>query len=34
MSERIFEGREKLEWIVRCGWKGLCPRCGEGKMFR
>ncbi len=24
---------DKLHWILRCGWKGLCPRCGEGKMF-
>jgi uncharacterized protein (DUF983 family) len=29
------EGRgEKLAWIVRCGWKGLCPRCGRGRLFR
>lgn len=24
----------KLRWILHCGWKGLCPRCGEGRMFR
>ena len=24
----------KLAWIVRCGWKGLCPRCGKGRMFK
>lgn len=24
---------DKLAWILRCGWRGLCPRCGEGKMF-
>ena len=24
---------EKLHWILRCGWKGLCPRCGKGRMF-
>jgi uncharacterized protein (DUF983 family) len=18
---------------MKCGWKGLCPRCGEGRMF-
>lgn len=23
-----------FKWILRCGWKGLCPRCGEGRMFR
>jgi len=27
------EGREKFRWILHCGWKGLCPRCGEGRMF-
>lgn len=25
---------QKFAWIVRCGWKGLCPRCGKGHMFR
>lgn len=25
---------EKFRWIVESGWKGLCPRCGKGKMFR
>jgi uncharacterized protein (DUF983 family) len=24
---------DKLRWIARCGWKGLCPRCGRGRMF-
>ncbi|OYX63512.1 MAG: hypothetical protein B7Y88_12630 [Sphingomonadales bacterium 32-64-17] len=24
----------KLSWILKCGWKGLCPRCGKGAMFR
>lgn len=24
---------EKFSWIVKAGWHGLCPRCGEGKMF-
>lgn len=23
----------KFAWIMKSGWKGLCPRCGEGKMF-
>lgn len=23
----------KFRWIVACGWKGRCPRCGKGKMF-
>jgi len=31
MSE-IKDG-EKLAWILRCGWKGDCPRCGKGRMF-
>lgn len=26
--------KEKFAWIVRTGWKGLCPRCGKGHMFR
>lgn len=26
--------REKFDWIVKAGWKGLCPRCGKGAMFR
>jgi len=25
---------ERFRWILRCGWKGLCPRCGQGRMFR
>lgn len=24
----------KMQWILRTGWKGLCPRCGKGKMFK
>lgn len=34
MADPETERREKLRWIVRCGWKGLCPRCGKGPMFR
>ena len=26
-------GEGKWAWIFRSGWKGLCPRCGEGRMF-
>lgn len=25
--------REKFRWIMHCGLRGLCPRCGEGRMF-
>jgi uncharacterized protein (DUF983 family) len=25
---------EKVRWIAKTGWKGLCPRCGQGKMFK
>jgi uncharacterized protein (DUF983 family) len=32
MSE--LEGRDKWMWIYRTGLHGLCPRCGEGRMFR
>lgn len=24
---------DKTRWILTTGWKGLCPRCGKGKMF-
>lgn len=24
----------KGKWIFHCGLKGLCPRCGKGRMFR
>lgn len=25
---------KKFEWILKTGWKGQCPRCGKGKMFK
>ena len=28
-----LKGRDRWRWIFEAGWKGLCPRCGEGKMF-
>ena len=28
------EGGDAFRWILKCGWKGLCPRCGEGRMFK
>ncbi|SEL65237.1 Uncharacterized conserved protein, DUF983 family [Sphingomonas palmae] len=27
------ERPSKLQWILRCGLKGRCPRCGEGRLF-
>jgi uncharacterized protein (DUF983 family) len=27
-------GEDKFEWIMKSGWKALCPRCGEGRMFQ
>jgi uncharacterized protein (DUF983 family) len=33
-DKSTLTGDEKLRWILHSGWKGLCPRCGEGKMFR
>ena len=27
------ERRSPLKWILHCGLRGLCPRCGEGRMF-
>ncbi|MGQ7830775.1 DUF983 domain-containing protein [Altererythrobacter sp. Z27] len=29
-----LEEGEKAAWIFKSGWKGLCPRCSEGKMFK
>jgi len=29
-----LEGRDKWRWIYKAGLHGLCPRCGEGPMFR
>lgn len=26
--------KQKFRWILHCGWKGLCPRCGKSSMFR
>ena len=28
------EREDKFAWIMKSGWKGLCPRCGKGHMFR
>jgi len=25
---------DKLAWILKSGWKGLCPHCGKGRMFK
>jgi uncharacterized protein (DUF983 family) len=25
---------DKFRWILKSGWTGRCPRCGEGRMFR
>lgn len=25
---------DKFRWIMKTGWKGLCPRCGKGPMFK
>jgi uncharacterized protein (DUF983 family) len=30
----LSDGKAKFRWIMRCGRKGRCPRCGEGRMFR
>jgi len=27
------EFKEAWAWIIKAGWKGLCPRCGKGHMF-
>ncbi|MDO7844661.1 DUF983 domain-containing protein [Sphingomonas immobilis] len=33
-APRFDTSRDHLRWIFDCGWKGRCPRCGEGRMFR
>jgi len=25
---------DAVRWILKAGWQGLCPRCGEGAMFK
>ena len=32
--EKQLTGGDKVRWIVKTGWKGCCPRCGKGPMFR
>lgn len=34
MTDGHINGRSKGGWILECGLKGVCPRCGEGRMFR
>ncbi|WP_460102289.1 DUF983 domain-containing protein [Qipengyuania sp. 483] len=29
-----LDDSEKTAWIFKSGWKGLCPHCGKGKMFK
>lgn len=29
-----LKGRERWRWIFDAGWRGLCPQCGEGRMFK
>ena len=29
-----MDQNEKLKWIIKAGWKSLCPQCGEGHMFK
>ncbi|PAX07301.1 DUF983 domain-containing protein [Sphingomonas lenta] len=33
-NDLALTDKAAFAWILRCGWKGLCPRCGEGRMFR
>lgn len=28
------DSKGKLNWILKTGWHGCCPACGEGRMFR
>src|SRR5262249_37784504 len=34
MTEQQSQAGTKGQWIFHCGAKGLCPRCGQGAMFR
>ncbi|WP_404481861.1 DUF983 domain-containing protein [Novosphingobium sp. BL-52-GroH] len=34
MADEGTERKEKGKWIFHCGLRGLCPRCGKGRMFR
>ncbi|WP_144096952.1 DUF983 domain-containing protein [Croceicoccus sediminis] len=33
-DDETVQPADKARWIFHCGMKGLCPRCGKGKMFR
>lgn len=28
------KGADRFRWILASGWKGACPQCGKGRMFR
>jgi len=28
-----LEGKQKLNWILKTGWRGRCPHCGKGHLF-
>lgn len=34
VNARTLEGNDRLRWILETGWKGRCPRCAVGRMFR
>ncbi|MBO9724119.1 MAG: DUF983 domain-containing protein [Novosphingobium sp.] len=34
MTDRQTEAGGKWRWIFQSGLKGLCPKCGQGSMFR
>ncbi len=34
IEDATADRNAKLNWILKCGWRGLCPRCGEGRMFQ
>ena len=33
-ERREMKINEHAAWVFKSGWKGLCPRCGEGHMFK
>ena len=33
MKQELDDG-DKLRWIIKAGWHGLCPKCGKASMFR
>jgi uncharacterized protein (DUF983 family) len=33
-SQEVSATESKFRWILKSGWKGICPQCGKGAMFQ